>query len=44
MRLRTKLLGGILATLLLQIGVTGTFTLTYFLVKTRSTTCNAPRC
>ncbi len=37
MRLRTKLLGGILATLLLQIAMTGTFTLTYFLVKTRST-------
>ena len=36
MRLRTKLLGGILATLLLQIAVMGTFTLTYFLVKTRS--------
>jgi len=36
MRLRTKLLGGILATLLLQIAMTGTFTLTYFLVKTRS--------
>jgi len=37
MRLRTKLLGGIAATLLLQIAMTGTFTLTYFLVKTRST-------
>ena len=36
MRLRTKLLGGILATLLLQIAMTGTFTLTYFVVKTRS--------
>ncbi len=36
MRLRTKLLAGILVTLLLQIAMTGTFTLTYFLVKTRS--------
>ena len=31
MRLRTKLLGGILGTLLLQMAVTGTFTLTTFL-------------
>ena len=36
MRLRTKLLIGILATLLLQMAVTGTFTLTSFLFKTRS--------
>jgi len=36
MRLRSKLLGGILATLLLQIAMTGTFTVTYFLVKTRA--------
>ncbi len=36
MRLRTKLLAGILVTLLLQIAVTGTFTLTSFLYTTRS--------
>jgi nitrogen-specific signal transduction histidine kinase len=36
MRLRTKLLIGILATLLLQMAVTGTFTLTTFLFNTRS--------
>ncbi|HYW84319.1 MAG TPA: hypothetical protein VFB30_13740, partial [Spirochaetia bacterium] len=35
MRLRTKLLTGILVTLLLQIAVTGTFTLTSFLSGTR---------
>ncbi|HTO21791.1 MAG TPA: histidine kinase dimerization/phospho-acceptor domain-containing protein, partial [Spirochaetia bacterium] len=35
MRLRTKLLTGILITLLLQIAVTGTFTLTSFLSGTR---------
>jgi len=37
MRLRTKLQVGILATLLLQMAVTGTFTLTTFLVNTRKT-------
>lgn len=37
MRLRTKLLIGILATLLLQMAVTGTFTLTSFLFKTNNT-------
>ena len=37
MHLRTKLLVGILGTLLLQIAVTGTFTLTTFLVNTRRT-------
>ncbi|HEY9594088.1 MAG TPA: ATP-binding protein [Spirochaetia bacterium] len=36
MRLRTKLLIGILGTLLLQIAVTGTFTLSSFLVGARS--------
>jgi len=36
MRLRTKLLGGILVTLLAQIAVTGTFTLTSFLSTTRT--------
>ena len=36
MRLRTKLLAGILVTLLLQIAVTGTFTLRSFLHTTRS--------
>jgi signal transduction histidine kinase len=36
MRLRTKLLVGILATLLLQMAVTGTFTLTNFLGNARS--------
>ena len=36
MRLRTKLLIGILLTFLLQIAITGTFTLTSFLFKTRS--------
>ncbi len=35
MRLRTKLLAGILGTLLLQIAVTGTFTLSTFVVTTR---------
>ncbi len=35
MRLRTKLLVGILGTLLLQIAVTGTFTLSTFVVNTR---------
>ncbi|HTP60242.1 MAG TPA: ATP-binding protein [Spirochaetia bacterium] len=35
MRLRTKLLAGILGTLLLQIAVTGTFTLSSFLSTTR---------
>ena len=35
MRLRTKLLIGILGTLLLQIAVTGTFTLSTFAVNTR---------
>jgi signal transduction histidine kinase len=36
MRLRTKLLGGILVTLLAQIAVTGTFTLTSFVSTTRA--------
>ncbi len=36
MRLRTRLLIGILATLLLEIGVTGTFTLLKFLSSTRA--------
>ncbi len=36
MRLRTKLLGGILLTLLAQIAVTGTFTLTSFLSAART--------
>ncbi|HUI72047.1 MAG TPA: hypothetical protein VL354_16120, partial [Spirochaetia bacterium] len=36
MRLRTKLLAGILGTLLLEIAVTGTFTLVTFLHSTRS--------
>src|SRR5208337_4163024 len=36
MRLRTRLLIGILATLLLEIGVTGTFTLLNFLSSTRA--------
>ncbi len=36
MRLRTKLLGGILVTLLAQIAVTGTFTLTSFISTTRA--------
>jgi signal transduction histidine kinase len=38
MRLRTKLQVGILATLLLQMAVTGTFTVTTFLVNTRRAT------
>ena len=37
MRLRTKLLSGILATLLLQIATTCTFTLVYFIGSTRTT-------
>jgi signal transduction histidine kinase len=43
MRLRTKLLAGILGTLLLQIAVTGTFTLSSFLHTTRASMDTALR-